>query len=204
MTEFQGFFQLGFEHILDLKDSNSIWKGIDHILFIVVLSTVYQLREWRKILILVTAFTIGHSLTLILAAMNVIGFNPKLIEILIPITILITAIINLLEKPAAISHSPRLIQYRYALAIVFGLVHGFAFSNSPKNIFALSREGIAWKLFAFNLGIEVGQILVVLLILILSFLINQDSIKKQMIWNKIISFLACIAAVWLFYQKIME
>ena len=204
MTEFQAFFKLGFEHILNLEGISAFFTGIDHILFIVVLSAVYQMREWRKILILVTAFTIGHSLTLILAGLNVIGFNPKLIEILIPITIFVTAIWNLIEKPSEISHSEAALRLRYFFAVAFGLIHGFAFSNSPRSIFALSRDEIVLKLFAFNLGIEVGQIIVVLIVLMIAFLINQDSRKKQLYWNTTLSSLVLIASTWLFYQKLME
>jgi hypothetical protein len=195
MTEFQAFFQLGFEHIVALD-------GIDHVLFIIVLAAVYEVKMWRKILILVTAFTIGHSLTLILAALNVISFSPKLIELLIPVTIFVTALFNLYEKPAHIENKPSVLGFRYFLAGFFGLIHGFAFSNSPRSIFALSRDNIVGKLFAFNLGIEVGQIIAVIMFLILAFVITQDSKQKQLYWNIALSSIALLVSTWLFWEKL--
>lgn len=194
MTEFQAFFKLGFEHIVALD-------GIDHILFIVVLAAVYEVKLWRKILILVTAFTIGHSLTLILAALNVINFSPKLIELLIPVTIFATAVFNLYEKPAHIENKPSVLGFRYFFAVFFGLIHGFAFSNSPRSIFALSRENIVEKLFAFNLGIEIGQIIVVLMFLIVAFVITQNSKQRQSYWNITLSSITLLMSTWLFWEK---
>ena len=91
MGTFQFYLTLGLQHIAD-------FKGYDHILFIVVLCAVYQIKHWRKILILITAFTIGHSASLVLATFNIIRISGDWIEFLIPVTILLTAIGNMLQR----------------------------------------------------------------------------------------------------------
>jgi hypothetical protein len=169
MQDFPLYFQLGWQHILD-------WKGYDHILFVVVLCGTYSLPEWRKVLILVTAFTIGHSLTLALSVLSLIHMKTQLIEFLIPVTILITATTNIL------SNRPKQkgIQFKYLLALFFGLIHGMGFSNYLKALLGKSSN-ILVELFGFNLGLEFGQVIIVLGILIVSFIvINLIQVKK---WN---------------------
>ncbi len=205
MSEFSAFFWLGFSHILDLQSWTSIFNGIDHILFILVLAAVYPLAEWRKILVLVTAFTIGHSLTLALAAFRVIPFNPYLIEILIPVTIFLTALYNFYEKPSSTASIVwnRALLLRYVFAVFFGLIHGFAFSNVLRSMFALSGESIVAKLFAFNVGIEVGQIIVVVGVLLISVLLHTSIKLKPIFWNQALSGIAAIAAVGIFVGKLV-
>ncbi|MEX2511835.1 MAG: HupE/UreJ family protein [Cyclobacteriaceae bacterium] len=160
MNQFQLYFNLGIQHILDLN-------GFDHILFIVALSVIYLLRDWRKIIVLVTAFTIGHSLTLALATLWLVNVNTQLVEFLIPVTIAITAFINILNPR---SSSGRGISINYFFALFFGLIHGLGFSNYLRSL--LGKEGqIFQPLLAFNLGLEVGQLVIVLLFLIVSSLI---------------------------------
>ncbi len=206
MSELSGFFWIGFQHILDTSSAWSIFNGIDHILFILVLSAVYPLRDWRKILVLVTAFTIGHSLTLALAAFDVIPFNPRLIEILIPATIFLTAMYNFYEKPFEQSASVwnSTLYIRYITALFFGLVHGFAFSNVLRSMFALSGESIVAKLFAFNLGLEVGQVIVVLFVLMLSVLLEWTLKLKASTWNYALSGGSAVAAIGIFIVKIVN
>ena len=115
---FSTYLELGFDHILDMK-------GYDHILFVIVLCAVYKVSEWKKILILVTAFTVGHSVTLAMSALNVVSFKAEIIEFLIPLTILITALYNVLEKKK--SHLN--INWNYVMALFFGFIHGLGFSN---------------------------------------------------------------------------
>jgi len=167
MQDFPLYFELGWQHILD-------WKGYDHILFVMVLCGTYLLSDWRKVLILVTAFTIGHSITLALSVLRIIHVKTDLIEFLIPVTILVTAISNLMAGKS----KPKGIQLKYVLALFFGLIHGLGFSNYLNSLLGKSTNIVA-ELFAFNVGLEFGQILIVLGILLISFvLINIFRIKK--------------------------
>lgn len=159
MNDFFIYFQIGFKHITD-------FKGIDHILFIAALCLRYQFSDWKKILILVTAFTIGHSITLVLSTLNLIKIQTIYIEFLIPITIIITAISNLFIKKFNFKKTSYLIYY---LALFFGLIHGLGFSNYLKSLLG-SEENIILPLFAFNIGLEIGQIIIVLIILLLTFI----------------------------------
>jgi hypothetical protein len=150
MGQFQLYFQLGIQHILDLK-------GFDHILFVVALCAIYVTRDWKKILILVTAFTIGHSITLALATLKLVRVNSDWIEFLIPVTIAVTAVSNIFSpKPS----SGRGIQINYVFALFFGLIHGLGFSNYLRSL--LGKEASIFQpLLAFNLGLEVGQLVIV-------------------------------------------
>ena len=158
MGQFGTYFQLGYEHILDIA-------GYDHILFVVALCAIYQIQDWKKILILVTAFTIGHSITLALSTLELISFRSDIIEFLIPVTIFITAFTNLLKRH---SSAPKKLNSNYFFALFFGLIHGLGFSNYLKSL--LGREqSILTPLLAFNLGLELGQILIVLFFIVTSF-----------------------------------
>ncbi len=177
MDTFKLYFELGMEHILDVR-------GYDHILFVVALTTIYQLKDWRRVFILVTAFTIGHSITLALATLHVIKFNADLIEFLIPVTIFFTAVANLLRKRA--EHSTKKIQLNYWLALIFGLIHGMGFSNYLRSLLG-SDTTIFTQLLAFNVGLEMGQIIIVLSFMVLSFLfVDIIGISKRD-WKLIIS-----------------
>ena len=156
MSDFGFYFKLGWEHIIS--------KGaLDHQLFILALAAIYLLKDWKQVLILVTAFTIGHSITLALSVFDIIRFSAKWVEFLIPCTIVFTATINLFQK----SFTPRSVRINYFLALFFGLIHGMGFANSIRFMLA-SDQSIGWGLFGFNVGLEVGQIAVVLGILLFS------------------------------------
>lgn len=159
MQDFSLYFQLGWQHILD-------WQGYDHILFVMALCGIYTLTDWKKVLILVTAFTIGHSVTLALSIFKVISVNTPLIEFLIPVTILITAISNILSK----RQKPKGQRFKYTMALFFGLIHGLGFSNYLRSLLGKSSS-ITAELFAFNVGLEFGQLIIVVGILILSFIL---------------------------------
>jgi hypothetical protein len=159
MQDLGFYFGLGWEHIIS-KDA------LDHQLFIAALAAIYLLQDWKQVLILVTAFTIGHSLTLALSVFDVIRFNSKWVEFLIPLTIVITALSNLFQK----KFTPRSIRINYVLALLFGLIHGMGFANSIRFILA-DDQSIGWSLLGFNLGLEAGQVFVVTLLLILAYLI---------------------------------
>src|SRR5690606_17345582 len=120
MSQFQLYFKLGVQHILDIN-------GFDHVLFVIVLCAVYLLRDWRKILILVTAFAIGHSITLALKTFGLVSINGGLVEFLIPITIAVTAFFNITKPRPSGGNS---VQANYFFALFFGLIHGLSFSNS--------------------------------------------------------------------------
>lgn len=159
MNDFRLYFEIGYKHIADLR-------GIDHILFVMALCLRYQFADWRKIIILVTAFTIGHSITLALSVFNLVNYSYKWIEFLIPVTIVITAISNVFVKKFVFRSKFPII---YFLALFFGLVHGLGFSTYLKSLLGSDHSVVA-QLLAFNLGLEVGQLLIVSIILIISFI----------------------------------
>jgi len=159
MHEFWMYTQIGFNHIANLS-------GMDHILFVTALCIRYQLSDWKKWLILVTAFTIGHSVTLVLSVFNYLDFATNWIEFLIPVTILITAISNMFVKKFSFNTKFPVI---YFFALFFGLIHGLGFSFYLKSLLGL-QQNIAPALLAFNVGLEIGQILIVMAILVISFI----------------------------------
>ncbi len=190
MSEFALYFQLGFEHILDLA-------GYDHIVFVIALCAVYSAIEWKRILILVTAFTIGHSITLALSTLNFISFNDSLIEFLIPVTIFVTALSNVI-KPEKTSQKSK-ISLNYIYALLFGLVHGMGFSNSLKGILGKSSN-IVQELLAFNLGLELGQIVIVIIYMTLALIfVNVIKVGKRR-WSTIISVVVMVVALTLMYK----
>lgn len=169
MNEMLLYLHLGYKHIIDIN-------GSDHILFILALMIRYSWNEWRKMLILVTAFTLGHSMTLALSTLNWISFPVAFIELLIPITILITALANLKMTS---SETPSKYPVIYYLALFFGLIHGLGFSNYLKMLLG-KEESILGPLFSFNLGLELGQLLILGLILIISFIfVNLLKLDKK-------------------------
>jgi len=159
MHEFWMYTQIGFNHIANLS-------GMDHILFVAALCIRYQLSDWKKWLILVTAFTIGHSVTLVLSVFNYLDFSTNWIEFLIPVTILITSISNMFVKKFSFNTKFPVI---YFFALFFGLVHGLGFSFYLKSLLGM-QQNIAPALLAFNLVLEIGQILIVMAILVISFI----------------------------------
>lgn len=189
MGQFELYFQLGKDHILDYK------HGYDHILFIVALCAVYLMRDWKKILILVTAFTIGHSITLALSTLDIISVNQELIEFLIPVTIFITATSNIFRSTEL---SDRTTYVNYGYALFFGLIHGLGFSNYLKSI--LGKAGnIVTPLFAFNVGLELGQIIIVSIFLIISFILVDLFTVNRRDWKMVLS--AVIAGMALLLMK---
>jgi len=155
------YLELGFEHILD-------FKGYDHIIFLISICAVYLFNDWKKVLILVTAFTIGHSLTLALATLNIFSISTDIIEFLIPLTIFISALFVIFIKNK--NGSKRQHQIKYLAAMFFGLIHGLGFSNYLKAILGKENDLII-PLFAFNIGLEIGQIITVALYLLLATII---------------------------------
>jgi hypothetical protein len=179
----------GFYHILDPG-------AYDHLLFIVALIAIYRLSEWKKVALLVTAFTLGHSITLALAAFELITFPQKTIEILVPVTILITAFYNIwLARKVQPIVTAQKMSFNYALALFFGLIHGMAFSNQLKaSLFPGEEDTVFTQLLGFNIGIELGQLLIVLGILLLSFLAFNVLKLNQRWWILILSIIVVIFA----------
>lgn len=175
MSQFQAYLKLGFEHILDLG-------GYDHILFIVALCAVYSISQWKNILVLVTAFTIGHSITLALAALDVVAFRSEIIEFLIPVTIFITALYNVFKREAAAQK----VMWNYILALAFGLIHGLGFSNYFRSLLG-REESIIQPLLAFNVGVELGQLIIVAIVLGIGYLVMNIFNAKQRSWNLFVS-----------------
>ncbi len=191
MEEFRIYTKLGFDHITDLN-------GYDHILFIVALCAVHRFSEWKKILILVTAFTLGHSLTLALAVLDIIEVPSELIEFLIPVTIVLTAIFNL-RKPAS-KKQRSFGSLSYWLAAAFGLIHGMGFSNYLRSLLGKNSD-IVTQLLAFNIGLEIGQLLIVTLLLVATFVLVDIAKVKQRMWSVWLSGLAAGAALVIMSEK---
>jgi len=190
MTSFELYFKLGLQHILDLQ-------GYDHILFIISLCAVYVARDWVKILLLVTAFTVGHSLTLALATFEIVQIRSEVIEFLIPVTIAFTALLTLIKpKP----NSGKGIQLNYLLALLFGLIHGLGFSNYLRSL--LGKEATIWPpLLAFNVGLEVGQIVIVAAFLLITSLVHLAGMNRKE-WTLILSaFILGVACMMLLENK---
>lgn len=177
MSVFRLYLELGIDHIMD-------FKGYDHILFILTLCAVYFFKEWKRVLILVTAFTIGHSTTLVLATLDLVRISTGLVEFLIPLTIFLTALFNATYKYEKVNR--RLHLMKYGAALFFGLIHGLGFSNYLHSLLG-NEESILKPLFAFNIGIELGQIVVVVVIMSLTWLVVNVMRARRREWNLLIS-----------------
>jgi hypothetical protein len=193
MSQFELYFSLGKDHILDYAN------GYDHILFVIALCALYQMRDWKQVLVLVTAFTIGHSITLALSTLDVISVKAELIEFLIPVTIFITAASNIFKHEDGFSG--RAIQLNYFYAAFFGLIHGLGFSNYLKSILGRDKSIIS-QLFAFNLGLEFGQIIIVAILLIASFILIDLFGVNRRDWKLVISSAVAGIALILIKDKI--
>jgi hypothetical protein len=185
MNEFKLYFGLGTDHILT-------WEAMDHILFVAALCLRYLIKDWRKVVVLVTAFTIGHSITLALSALHLVHVNTRLIEFLIPLTIVATACNNFFQRAGQVEHPSRL-PLIYFFALFFGLIHGLAFASTFLSL--EGREGLLIHLLAFNLGIEAAQLLVVAIILAISFIFVQLIRLRRIWWVWGISTLVLIASL---------
>ena len=174
------YINLGFQHISDLA-------GYDHILFLLALCAVYSIDQWRRLFILVTAFTVGHSITLALSSFGWVVIPSHIIEFLIPVTILITAIRNV-AVPASdqLTDDQSNMTGHYLVALCFGFIHGMGFSNYFRALM-MDSSSITIPLLGFNLGIEIGQLLVVSIIVIVASLVVKFAQVKHRDWNLFIS-----------------
>lgn len=163
MPDFWIYFKIGLQHVLDIN-------GYDHVLFLIALTVPYAFKDWKRVLLLVTIFTIGHTFALLLSVFNIVTVKASLVEFLIPITILITAFFNLFT--AGKSSKQESITFIAAITLFFGVIHGLGFSNYFKAILPGNPTDKVVPLFEFALGIEAAQILVVLAVLVLSFIVQ--------------------------------
>ena len=170
MDIFKTWFMVGFDHILNVQ-------ALDHILFVLALVVIYKPNMIKQIFILITAFTIGHSVTLILSALDIINYNQKVIEFAIPLTIVITSLNNILNRKKIITKA---MGTNYIIALVFGLIHGLGFANYLKAL--LFQDNIILELFSFNVGIEAAQLIVVFIFSIISFVGSNYIFKKRENW----------------------
>ena len=183
MNDLAFYFKEGWHHIISLN-------ALDHQLFIVALSAIYILKDWKKVLILVTAFTIGHSVTLALSIYDVIRANENWVEFLIPITIIITAIFNFFVK----EFETKNLQLNYFFALFFGFIHGLGFANSIRFMLA-GNQKIGTGLLGFNLGLEAGQILCVTIILLSAYVVINIAVLKRTWWIYTLSTVTILWAV---------
>jgi len=189
MSLFELYLKLGFKHIVDIN-------GYDHIIFILALCAGYSFTEFRKILILITAFTIGHSITLALSTLKIISISTSLVEFLIPVTILITAISNLFYSNKGKG------QLIYFVTVFFGLIHGLGFSNYLKVLIG-KESNIFTPLLAFNVGLEIGQIIIVIAHFLVLFIAITFFKMNHKNWKLFLSGAAFgIAAILIIKNKI--
>jgi hypothetical protein len=192
MSPFELYLKLGIDHIMDMK-------GYDHILFIITLCAVYKLSEWKRVLILITAFTIGHSVTLVLATLKLVSVSTGLIEFLIPLTIFLTALFNAINK--GINVSKMLHTLKYIAALFFGLIHGLGFSNYLRSL--LGQESSLWKpLLSFNIGIEIGQVIIVTIIMLITWLVVIIFKAPRREWNLLLSGVGLGIALILMIERV--
>ena len=162
MDDFILYFKMGLTHVLD-------FSAYDHILFLIVLAVIFTNFQWRKVIWLVTLFTLGHSITLALSAYKILEVRMDLIEFLIPLTIFITGLINIINAKKEASNKGNI---NLILALFFGLIHGLGFSNYFKMMIGKEEDKL-FPLIEFALGIEVAQIIIVLSILIIGYLLKS-------------------------------
>ena len=186
------WFQTGFEHITDMA-------GYDHMLFLLILCSVYSFRNWDW-LILITAFTIGHCITLALSVLNIIRLPSSLIEFAIPLTILISAIFRWIQVEKNENKSYQKDQKVYAITLLFGLIHGLGFSNMLRSLLG-SQADILQPLLFFNLGLEVGQIVIVLFSLVTITSLNEYAHIPRFYLVRGIAIPVGFVALWLMFER---
>ncbi|MCC6244817.1 MAG: HupE/UreJ family protein [Gemmatimonadaceae bacterium] len=198
MSEALLYMRLGFSHIADLA-------GYDHILFVAALSIPYALRDWRKLLVLVTAFTVGHSITLALATLRLVSVSSAVVEALIPATILVTALLAWPSLGASTCDTPtpdapRVSAPRYVMATFFGLIHGLGFSTYLRSLLG-EEENIAGPLLAFNIGLEIGQLVILSVVLGIAFAVGRND-SAQLWWKRVLVVTIAALATMLLAQRI--
>ena len=205
-SAFLVYLRLGVTHIAD-------WQAYDHILFITALTAGYGLRDWRRLLWLVTAFTLGHTCTLALATLGWVRISSHLVEVLIPVTIVATALYGLHVEHAGRRDPPQAHgradgavtseRILYGMAAMFGLVHGLGFSSFLRAVLG-AEERIALPLFAFNIGLEFGQMAIVVALLLLGALVTRGLRMPARYWLRTQSFVAIALGLVMLVQRVGE
>ncbi len=190
MTDFMFFLQLGWEHIISAD-------ALDHQLFVIALIVAYGLKNPGKILILITAFTIGHSITLALSVFDLVRIDSAWVEFLIPLTIFLTALDNVLMY----RNKGTLMKMNYVLALIFGLIHGLGFANTARMMLA-KEQSIAIPLLGFNIGLEVGQIVVVAVFMLISYVVLRFLKVPEKYWTIGISVLIALFSLKMVIERI--
>ena len=192
MNSLSFYIKLGFDHISD-------FAGYDHMLFLVALCAIYRIQQWKSILILVTAFTIGHSVTLVLSSLDILIIQSNIIEFLIPVTIFLTALNNVIVSNSTEKYK---MNKNYVMALFFGFIHGMGFSNYFKALL-MDSSSVTLPLLGFNIGIELGQIIVVFFIVSVGYVFLNKFKVKHRDWNFFISGAAAgISLVFILENKI--
>ncbi|WP_456424485.1 HupE/UreJ family protein [Lutibacter sp.] len=177
MDNFIFYVRQGLFHVLD-------WNAYDHILFLIALAVIYDFRNIKNIIWLITLFTVGHTLSLILAAYNIVEISYKWIEFLIPVTIIITALANIIFIKNTTNNTKTNINLLFAL--FFGLIHGFGFSSYFKLLVGTTNNKLV-PLLEFALGVELAQIIIVTIVLIVGFIFQNIFRFSKRDWVLIIS-----------------
>ncbi|MFV7234099.1 HupE/UreJ family protein [Flavobacterium sp. ZB4R12] len=178
MSEFWIYFQIGLKHVLDIH-------AYDHVLFLIALAVPFSFKDWKRIVLLVTLFTIGHTMALLLSVFDIIAIKVNVVELLIPITILITALFNLFT--AGKSGKKESINLVFFITLFFGIIHGLGFSNYFKSILGGSATSKLLPLGEFALGIEAAQIVVVFVVLVLSYIVQTVFRFSKRDWTLVMS-----------------
>ncbi|MEL1255094.1 HupE/UreJ family protein [Flavobacterium sp. DGU38] len=178
MSEFWIYFQIGLKHVLDIH-------AYDHVLFLIALTTPYAFKDWKRILLLVTVFTVGHTLALLLSVFGIIAVKANLVEFLIPVTILITAFFNLFTAGKTFKNES--LNLVFFLTLFFGIIHGLGFSNYFKTILGGTASSKLLPLGEFALGIEAAQLIVVFIVLILSYIVQTVFRFSKRDWALVMS-----------------
>ncbi|WP_417199271.1 HupE/UreJ family protein [Bizionia sp.] len=169
--------EYGINHVLDIN-------AYDHVLFLIVLTVPYLFKDWKRVLVLVTIFTLGHTLSLVLAAYGVVSVNGALVEFLIPITILIVALFNVFT--AGKGAQKEKIGVLFFLTLFFGLVHGLGFAREFQMMVGKSDNKLL-TLLEFALGIELAQIIIVFVVLFLGYIMQTVFRFSKRDWVMVIS-----------------
>ncbi|MBS7256425.1 HupE/UreJ family protein [Flavobacterium branchiicola] len=178
MSEFWIYFQIGLKHVLDIN-------AYDHVLFLIALTVPYTFKDWKRILLLVSVFTIGHTVALILSVFGIIAVKVNLVEFLIPITILITALYHLFTAGKATKNDG--VNLIFFVTLFFGIIHGLGFSNYFKTILGGSASSKLIPLGEFALGIETAQLVVVFVVLVISYIVQTVFRFSKRDWALVMS-----------------
>ena len=178
MSEFWIYFEIGMRHVLDIR-------AYDHVLFLIALTVPYAFKDWKRVLILISIFTLGHTLALLLSVYGVVMVKAHLIEFLIPITIISTAIFHLFT--AGKSSKNESISIIGFITLFFGIIHGIGFANYFKTLLSGSASDKLIPLLEFSLGIEAAQITVVFVVLLLSYVVQTFFRFSKHDWTLVMS-----------------